>query len=116
MRLLLLQDTNQVLLVARLEILKLRLEVGIVEAGKVLVFCTCVVLGACWSSSFGKAADVFSLGTPSNVLNVVAVQMLMLRIVSIGTLTALALHNALEAELVAYDSRRHLLDQMCVLV
>lgn len=113
MRLLLLQDANKVLLVARLEILKLRLDVLLIEAGKILfVFQCSVVLSTSWSSCFMEITDVLPLRTPSDTLNLLAVDVLVLGVVGPGTLSALTLDNALEAELVAYDARRHLLYQV----
>ena len=117
MRLLLLQDAYQVLLIARLEILKLRLKILIIEACKVLlIFWTCVVLGTCRSSSLRKTTDILSRRTPSDILNIITVDMLMLGIADAGILTTLSLYNTLEAKLVAYYSRWHLLYQMRVLV
>jgi hypothetical protein len=114
---LLLQDAYQVLLIARLEILKLRLKILIIEACKVLlIFRTCVVLGTSRSSSLRKTIDILSRRTPSDVLNIITVDMLMLGIADAGILTTLSLYNTLEAKLVAYYSRWHLLYQMRVLV
>lgn len=117
MRLLLLQDAYQVLLIARLEILKLRLKILIIEACKVLfIFRSCVVLGARRSSSLRMTTDILSRRTPPDVLNIITVDMLTLGISGAGILTTLTLSNTLEAKLVAYYSRWNLLYQMRVLV